>query len=109
MVKRVKYGHVKVEDAGEVIRLHVGNVYRDLSVSYARILAGIIKNAADRLEQNLTQEELGKKVGVKRSQICKLESGKSSITLSTMSRVFQALGITTATLDLGIGGKVALW
>lgn len=24
MVKRVKYGHVKVEDAGEVIRLHVG-------------------------------------------------------------------------------------
>lgn len=51
MVKRVKYGHVKVEDAGEVIRLHVGNAYRDLSVSDARILAGIIKNAADRLEQ----------------------------------------------------------
>ena len=62
-----------------------------------------------RLKQNLTQEELGERVGVKRSQICKLESGKSSITLSTMSRVFQALGIATATLDLGIGGKVALW
>jgi len=62
-----------------------------------------------RLKQNLTQEELGEKVGVKRSQICKLESGKSSITLSTMSRVFQALGIATATLDLGIAGKVALW
>ena len=57
----------------------------------------------------LKQEELGEKVGVKRSQICKLENGKSSITLSTMRRVFQALGITTATLDLGIGGKVALW
>ena len=66
-----------------------------------------IKNA--RLKQNLTQEELGEKVGVKRSQICKLESGKCSITLSTMSRVFKALGITTATLDLGIAGKVALW
>ena len=62
-----------------------------------------------RLKQNLTQEELGKRLGVKRSQICKLENGKSSITLSTMSRVFQALGIATATLDLGIGGKVALW
>lgn len=61
------------------------------------------------LRQNLTQEELGERVGVKRSQICKLESGKSSITLSTMSRVFKALGITTATLDLGIAGKVALW
>ena len=62
-----------------------------------------------RLRQNLTQEELGERVGVKRSQICKLENGKSSITLSTMSRVFKALGITTATLDLGIAGKAALW
>ena len=62
-----------------------------------------------RLKQNLTQEELGERVGVKRSQICKLESGKSSITLSTMSKVFKALGIATATRDLGIGGKVALW
>lgn len=62
-----------------------------------------------RLRQNLTQEELGERVGVKRSQICKLENGKSSITLSTMIRVFKALGITTATLDLGIAGKVALW
>ena len=66
-----------------------------------------IKSA--RLKQNLTQEELGERIGVKRSQICKLENGKSSITLSTISRVFRALGIATATLDLGIGGKVALW
>ena len=62
-----------------------------------------------RLRQNLTQEELGERVGVKRSQICKLENGKSSITLSTMSRVFKALGITSVTIDLGIAGKVALW
>lgn len=62
-----------------------------------------------RLRQNLTQEELGERVGVKRSQICKLENGKGSMTLFTMSRVFKALGIATATLDLGIGGKVALW
>ena len=66
-----------------------------------------IKN--ERIKQHLTQEELGERVGVKRSQICKLESGKSSITLSTMSRIFKALGIPTATLDLGAAGKVALW
>ena len=64
---------------------------------------------AERLRQNLTQEELGAKVGVKKSQISKLESGKCIITLPTMSKVFKALGFGSASLDLGIGGKVALW
>ena len=62
-----------------------------------------------RLKQHLTQEELGAKVGVKKSQISKLESGKCIITLPTMSKVFKALGVGSATLDLGIGGKVSLW
>lgn len=61
-----------------------------------------------RLEQNLTQEELGERVGVKRAQISRLEKGYS-ITIPTMSRVFRALGIATASLDLGSLGKVALW
>lgn len=64
---------------------------------------------AERLKQNLTQEELGLKIGVKKSQISKLESGKSIITLPTMSKVFKALGFGTATLDFGIGKRVALW
>lgn len=62
-----------------------------------------------RLKQHLTQEELGRRAGIKRTQICKLERGKSPMPLSTLSRVFKALGIATATLDLGIGGKIALW
>lgn len=62
-----------------------------------------------RLAQNLTQEQLGERIGVQRAQISKLEKGTSVITLPTMSRVFQALGIATATLDLGIAGKIALW
>lgn len=61
-----------------------------------------------RLAQKLTQE-LGELIGVQRAQISKLEKGKSVITLPTMSRVFKALGIATATLDLGIAGKIALW
>lgn len=64
---------------------------------------------SERLRQNLTQEELGRRIGVKRSQICKLESGRCAITLPTMSRVFKALGFETATLDLGDGLKVSLW
>ena len=62
-----------------------------------------------RLAQNLTQDELGKRVGVQRSQICRLESGRTNITIPVMSRVFQALGIASATLDLGVAGKIALW
>ena len=74
---------------------------------YSRQLAQAIKKA--RLQQHLTQEELGERVGVKKSQISKLESGKCVITLPTMSRIFRALGITTASLDLGTVGKVTLW
>lgn len=65
-----------------------------------------IRNA--RQAQNLTQEQLGERIGVQKSQISKLERGKS-ITLTSMSRVFKALGIATASLDLGKFGKVALW
>ena len=61
-----------------------------------------------RLGQSLTQEELGEKVGVKKAQISRLEKGYS-ITIPTMSKVFKALGIATASLDLGAIGKVALW
>ena len=64
---------------------------------------------AERLKQHLTQEELGAKIGVKKSQISKLESGKCIITLPTMSKVFKAWGFGSASLDLGIGGKVTLW
>ena len=62
-----------------------------------------------RLQQNLTQKELGDRLGVGRARISKLEKGYS-MTVPTMSRVFKALGIATATLDLGSSvGKVALW
>lgn len=62
-----------------------------------------------RQAQHLTQEELGERVGVQKAQISRLENGKSIITLPTMSRIFQALGVANATLDFGIGGKIALW
>ena len=60
------------------------------------------------LRQNLTQDELGERIGVQKAQISRMERGYS-ISIPTMSRVFKALGINTATLDLGACGKVALW
>ncbi len=61
-----------------------------------------------RLDQNLTQEELGRRMGVKKSQISKLERG-DDMSLRSMRRVFRALGVESATLDLGQAGKVTLW
>ncbi|MDE6630587.1 MAG: helix-turn-helix domain-containing protein [Bacteroidales bacterium] len=65
-----------------------------------------IKNT--RLSQHLTQEQLGKRIGVQRAQISRLEKGRS-ISFSSLTRVFKALGVSEATLDLGKVGKVALW
>lgn len=61
-----------------------------------------------RLGQNLTQAELGKRMGVKKSQVSKLERGED-MSLRSMRRVFRALGVESATLDLGSAGKVTLW
>ena len=58
--------------------------------------------------RNLTQEQLGELMGVKRAQISKIESGKS-VTFSTIIRAFKAMGVNSANLDLGSLGKVALW
>ena len=72
----------------------------------AYFIGEAIKSA--RLQQHLTQEELGERIGVKAAQISRIERGGNT-TIPTISRVFKALGIATATLDLGAAGKVALW
>ena len=44
-----------------------------------------------RQERNLTQEELGKLIGVQKSQISRIESNASNVTIDTLMRVFKAL------------------
>lgn len=44
-----------------------------------------------RLEQKLTQEQLGKLIGVQRAQISKLENNTTNVTMETILRVFGAL------------------
>ena len=44
-----------------------------------------------RQERHLTQEELGKLVGVQKAQISKLESSANSATIDTVIKVFRAL------------------
>jgi len=53
------------------------------------VLGKMIKAA--RQERNLTQEELGKLIGVQKAQISKLESSANSATIDTILKVFRAL------------------
>lgn len=110
-----KVGNFKLYSMDEVLDKALGPVgtkerdeheRRVADALHAYRIGEAIKKA--RLQQNLTQEELGARVGVQRAQISRLEKGYS-ISIPTMSRVFQALGVATATLDLGTIGKVALW
>lgn len=44
-----------------------------------------------RQERHLTQEELGKLIGVQKAQISRIESNASNVTIDTLIRVFIAL------------------
>jgi HTH-type transcriptional regulator/antitoxin HipB len=44
-----------------------------------------------RLERKLTQEALGKLIGVQKAQISRLENNPGNVTMDTLMRVFSAL------------------
>jgi len=52
-----------------------------------------------RKERNLTQEELGKMIGVQKAQISRLENNAGNITIETLLKVFTAM---KATIKLNI-------
>ncbi len=53
------------------------------------VLGKMIKTA--RQERHMTQEELGKLIGVQKAQISKLENSANSATIDTIIKVFKAL------------------
>lgn len=55
------------------------------------LLGQAIKQA--RQERNLTQEELGELVGVKKAQISKIENSATDARFTTILKVFKALGV----------------
>ena len=80
------FDKIKDEFIGEV-----GTVKRTLYEQELQIeiLGDLIKKV--RLERNMTQEELGKLIGVQRAQISKLENNTTNVTIETILRVFNAL------------------
>ena len=82
-MKAIKLDELKERHLGKV-----GTPKRDLYEQELRveILAEQIKEL--RKERNLTQEELGKLIGVQRAQISKIENGMSNVTIGTVLKVF---------------------
>ncbi len=60
------------------------------------VISEMLKEA--RLEANLTQEQLAKKIGTKKSYISRVENGSCDIQLSTLYRIFEE----------GLGRKISL-
>ncbi len=54
------------------------------------LIGDMIKTA--RKNRNLTQEQLGDLVGVKKAQISRLENSTGNVTFETVLRIFNALG-----------------
>ncbi|MFY0602049.1 MAG: helix-turn-helix transcriptional regulator [Cyclobacteriaceae bacterium] len=53
------------------------------------LIGDMIKTA--RKERHLTQEQLGELIGVRKSQISKLENNAKNVTIETILKVFEAL------------------
>jgi DNA-binding XRE family transcriptional regulator len=85
---------LKTHSLAEMKDKHIGKVGTKERDEYEYelrmdVLGKMIKTA--RQERNLTQEELGRLVGVQKAQISKLESIANSATIDTMLKVFKAL------------------
>ena len=81
--------HVTGQIVGEVGTKNRDKFEYDLQMD---LIGSAIKES--RKERNLTQEDLGKLIGVQKAQISRLENNASNATIETLMRVFSALKAT---------------
>jgi DNA-binding XRE family transcriptional regulator len=86
--------NIKTHTLAELKDRHIGKVGTPERDTYEyelrmEILGRMIK--ATRRERKLTQEELGRLVGVQKAQISKLESSATNATVDTIVRIFSAM------------------
>lgn len=92
-----KENKMKTVSLDDMIDKHVGKLGTpereafeyELSID---LIGHAIKQA--RKERNMTQEELGKLVGVQKAQISKIENSIKNARLDTIMKIFKALGAT---------------
>ncbi len=72
---------------------------------HAHFMGDTIRQA--RLSKNLTQQQLGDMIGVKRSQVSRIENG-NNLSFNILRRIFSALKVPVS-IDVAGVGKVTLW
>lgn len=87
-------GKMKMKTLDELKDKHLGKVGTQERDKYefdlkVEILGEMIKSV--RKERHLTQEQLGKLIGVQKSQISKLERNTRNVTIETLLKVFNAM------------------
>jgi DNA-binding XRE family transcriptional regulator len=85
---------MKTYTLDEITDKHIGKLGTEQRETFERelridLIGEAIKQA--RLERNLTQEQLGQLVGVRKSQISKLENSVTNARFDTIIKVFKAL------------------
>lgn len=85
-IKMMTLEDLKDRDLGKVGTIERDQYEFDLKME---ILGEMIKSV--RKERHLTQEQLGELIGVKKSQISKLERNTKNVTIETILKVFKAL------------------
>ena len=85
---------IKRYSLDEMIDKHVGEIGTEKRDNFElelnkEVLSYMIKNAREK--RNLTQEQLGELIGVKKSQISKIESGLNNAKIETIIKIFNAL------------------
>jgi plasmid maintenance system antidote protein VapI len=85
-LKMYSFDQIKDEFIGEIGSEKRTEYEQELQLT---VIGEMIRKV--RLERNLTQEELGKLIGVQKSQISKLENNTTNVTIETILRVFSAL------------------
>lgn len=82
----------KLSEAEDIIIGEKGSHERDVYEANVRIELLGYEIRKIRKNLNLTQSQLGEKIGVKKAQISKLENNTASVNISTLINVFRALG-----------------
>ena len=97
---------IRLEETKDQLIGEVGTQKRDDYEEELRLYAIGAAIRQTRKLQNLTQEELGRMVGVQKAQISRIENGKN-LTFATVLKLFKAMNISVQ-LDIDKLGRVAL-